>query len=394
MGVVLAIGLKQARWRYALSGLAVAGVVSAILFAPMAKRIYDDWDHFNRRTSNVSVFNTEEPYEGDLNGWVIAAKNIRRNFEGFILMDGEEFSRGLWARYNPPGRAPLDSWTAPLLWLGIAVALLRWRQTYLWWAFLLPLFIPQILSRGTPDGARGIVLAPFLFLFIGMLFEELHRRSRSLTGSGVVVVAIAPLVLLSSFGNVRDYFDWQRTPAAQDARMPGVDRCEWEMWQAIAREAAGAGRANLDPEKFLERREEMACSPVVNAKMGAEERKARLATPELRDDQRREDLERIREGLEEFYRARGALPDTEGGPQTLCVYPDLDVGCALGDVLQPIPSDPGDHGGYWYRSNGAEFTLYARMEREAGGCDDLPPEFFPEPEAIVCVRGSSAAVER
>ena len=86
-----------------------------------------------------------------------------------------------------------------------------------------------------------------------------------------------------------------------------------------------------------------------------------------RDLQRLQDLERIRAALEEYYDKEGSYPSTGGNMQTLCAYKDLDIGCKLTKVLDPLPAaDPlGDPltNGYWYASDGKSFAVYA----QAGG---------------------------
>jgi len=381
----LAIGLRLTPWRPALRGLAVAALVSAVLFAPMAKRIYDRWDYFNQRTKDISVFQNRDPYEGDTDGWVIAWKNVGRNFRGLVLQDGAEFGRGLWARYNPPQRAPLDGWLTPLLLGGLVVGAFRWRTTYVWWTFFVPLFIAEVFSKGTPDLARAMVFAPFYFLFIGLLFEEIFRRRSSPLGQGVAVAAVAALVAFPSVSNVQDYFDWQDNPSVQNARLPGVDACEFPTWRALALSAADGGTGNLNPDVFATQRKQLRCSPVVNDWLDGQAPTAASAggSPAERDARRREDLASIRRALAAYSTEHGAYPGTTGNVQSLCAYKELDAGCKLSEVLNPIPADPLRHG-YWYRSDGREYALYAVLEAGLGGCPDVPADFFTEPGNVYC----------
>ena len=235
----LAIVLRQAPWRRTFFGLGLAAIVSAVLFAPQARRIYNDWDHFNSRTKNVSVFNSgKEPYEGRTNGWEIAGINLQRNIRGFIFFDKTEVGRGLWARYNPDFRPPLDLIAGPLFLAGLITGLWRWRKTYGWFTFFVPLFVAEVFSKGTPDLARGILFAPFYFLFIGLLFEELLNRIEPRRTRIIGSVAAAALVAFIGFSNVYDYFSWQRRDPTQNARLPGVDACEFSAWRTIALTAA------------------------------------------------------------------------------------------------------------------------------------------------------------
>ena len=84
-----------------------------------------------------------------------------------------------------------------------------------------------------------------------------------------------------------------------------------------------------------------------------------------RDETRLGDLMKIVVALEQYHEQEGEYPSTGGNIQSLCTYQDIDAGCKLKDVLDPIPSDPlGDsvQNGYWYSSDGKTFTLVAGMD--------------------------------
>ncbi|MEX2159251.1 MAG: glycosyltransferase family 39 protein [Dehalococcoidia bacterium] len=263
---VTAVALRIAPWRQAFGGLMLASVVSAALFAPMAVKIYDNWDYFNQRTKSISVFEVheDEPYEGDTDGWVIAAKNVVRNYKGFVLQDGSEMTRGIWPRYNPEHRAPLDFISTHLFWGGLIVGAIRFRKTYGWWAFFAPLFIAESFSVGTPDLARGLLFAPFYFLFIGLLFDEALKLVKARADRYTAALAIASLVAFIGTVNVTDYFEWQNEPGAQIARMPGIDPCEFGLWRGLAVTGAKKGeQEGVDPVTFDRLRRELDCSDLV-----------------------------------------------------------------------------------------------------------------------------------
>ncbi len=113
-----------------------------------------------------------------------------------------------------------------------------------------------------------------------------------------------------------------------------------------------------------------------------------------RDLQRAQDLERIRAALEEYYDKEGSYPSTGGNIQTLCAYKDLDIGCKLTKVLDPLPAaDPlGDPllNGYWYASDGKSFAVYAIQETvpapNVPQCEK--PEGIKRPDRVYCVRST------
>jgi hypothetical protein len=110
-----------------------------------------------------------------------------------------------------------------------------------------------------------------------------------------------------------------------------------------------------------------------------------------RDLRRLWDLERIRAALEEYYDEEGSYPSTGGNMQTLCAYKDLDIGCKLTKVLDPLPAaDPlGDPlvNGYWYASDGKSFAVYAQEEAPApsGVTACEKPEAIKNVDRVFCV---------
>ena len=109
-----------------------------------------------------------------------------------------------------------------------------------------------------------------------------------------------------------------------------------------------------------------------------------------RDVVRVQDLATIRQALEGYRDAEGEYPSTGGSGQTLCTYVNLDVGCALRDILGTIPYDPEGspkNDGYWYVSDGSAYTVYALRETDAFPACREHPAFLGRYESLHCIRG-------
>ena len=57
-------------------------------------------------------------------------------------------------------------------------------------------------------------------------------------------------------------------------------------------------------------------------------------TPEERDAQRQQDLLRLAAAVTAYHDEENAYPKTGGNIQTLCVYQELDAGCALAEFFE------------------------------------------------------------
>jgi len=112
--------------------------------------------------------------------------------------------------------------------------------------------------------------------------------------------------------------------------------------------------------------------------------------PDQRDAVRAQDLVAIQQALEQFRSDEGEYPNTNGNIQTLCVFEDSDAGCALQDILSPLPQDPlGDPAmnGYFYASDGATYTLYATREGDQPAECSEHPDHLGRIDSLSCVRG-------
>jgi hypothetical protein len=115
-----------------------------------------------------------------------------------------------------------------------------------------------------------------------------------------------------------------------------------------------------------------------------------LARAERDDARRRADLDRVRDGLAQYYAAHGGYPRAEG-VQTLCVY-SFDSGCALKEFID-IPADPNPQATYWYQSDGKTFSVFASMEGpgDPSTCPDPIPPHLAQTPNLYCVRSTAAA---
>lgn len=118
------------------------------------------------------------------------------------------------------------------------------------------------------------------------------------------------------------------------------------------------------------------------------------ATPDpaggSRDLERLIDLTAVEQALDEYREENGSYPSTDGNIQTLCAFTEFDRGCALLDVLDPLPSDPrGDPGsnGYWYTSDGTSFVVYAQREGDQIPACAEHPAHLATFAAVLCVQG-------
>ncbi len=252
----VALALSEGSRRRLLIGYAVMLATAFILVLPHLTFALDNWEAYNTRARAVYVFNEQNREQfGDKSGVEIIAQQTWNNLKGFIFLEPGASYVGINARYIPGGHGFLDRFAAALFWLGMAVTFLKWRQTLIWWVFFVVMLFPtQIFSNATPDGARAIGTAPIFYLFVASGIHWLFnlRFGKQWWFRSVAIVSL----LVIAYLNVSGYFDWMNDPAAESARQPAVEVADFEMWQALQKSEAEAGRPGFNVGQWLEMKEQ------------------------------------------------------------------------------------------------------------------------------------------
>jgi hypothetical protein len=111
---------------------------------------------------------------------------------------------------------------------------------------------------------------------------------------------------------------------------------------------------------------------------------------EERDATRADDLQALAFAFEAYRVENGSYPTTDGAVQSLCVFPG-DAGCAVEELIDPIPLDPlgepASENGYWYASTGDTFTIWA--QRETDSVPECPehPAHLEHFDSVQCSQG-------
>lgn len=92
------------------------------------------------------------------------------------------------------------------------------------------------------------------------------------------------------------------------------------------------------------------------------------------DARRTADLATLSDLLETYRSRHGAYPTTESYTMTVCTS-GWDPGCLLTSLSSHLPASDGSHP-YWYRSDGATYTLFALVDAPPAR-DDCPPPLPP-----------------
>jgi 4-amino-4-deoxy-L-arabinose transferase-like glycosyltransferase len=213
--------LEKGFWRKYGTKLAVCLAAGLLVFAPLGAYFVTHQDVFLRRAGEVSIFNPEKNPEGPLRSFLESSVKVL----GTYNLRGDP----LW-RHNLPGRPAFDIPTSILFFLGLTIALVRWRQRpyslLLFWLVILTL--PPILTppRDVPHFSRSIGALPAACVFPAIGMERLWhwwRVRRPSPGARVVAaVCLATVLAASATLTVHDYFlVWASNPDLRDQYFDG-----------------------------------------------------------------------------------------------------------------------------------------------------------------------------
>ncbi len=215
------------------AGYAVLIGVAALLFAPEGVYIARHWEGFNSRAGSVLIVSSPE-FKADPLGTLSAqvVKNAVAVWDSGVNNN---------PRYTPVGEPLLPRLVGLAVLFGMVISLRRaYRKrreidATVWWIVLLVGWgTTEVLTRNTPDGARGVAWMPVLLLFAALGTERvaqwLDQRPVQVARAGTL--GLWAIGLYTGVADVRHYLEWQANPATRELRQPYVTTAEFGQWAA------------------------------------------------------------------------------------------------------------------------------------------------------------------
>ena len=98
-------------------------------------------------------------------------------------------------RYLPLYYTTISPILIPLFFLGIFFAIKSLKDTFHWFViFVLGLTFGQILTVDPPNGSRGIILLPIIYLLIGIAIFSIYKRYQKKKNLEIVLTALSFIV--------------------------------------------------------------------------------------------------------------------------------------------------------------------------------------------------------
>ena len=196
------------RFRRIVAGVAVIGLVAAIVAAPLAYYFLIHPDSFAENVGGVALLRSSA---GPAQAVLALARNVVKTAGMFGVAGDDQ------GRLNPAGRSPFDPLLGIWLVAGVVLALVRWRSLpdlfgLLWLAVL---SLPAVLSTPAPHSLRALAMLPAAYLLSVLAMLAVGGRLARYWRPLAVWLPL-PFLILSGGMNLRSYFSsWQGNPALE-----------------------------------------------------------------------------------------------------------------------------------------------------------------------------------
>jgi hypothetical protein len=154
-------------------------IMFAVISLPWLIRINANPDSYNLRLNVVSVNNAKKPYHGlnDINS--IWKYQIITSLRSWIFLEPINGGGHEDERYLPAGYSPVNLIIKTLFWIGLIIGIIKVRKFWIWFlTYFFSLFLGQILTLDPPNGSRGLIMLPIIYLFSSLPVYILYKKCK------------------------------------------------------------------------------------------------------------------------------------------------------------------------------------------------------------------------
>lgn len=178
---------------------------------PWVNRIFSNWELYNLRANVVSVKNVQLPYHNLYKFNDILNYQIISTIKSWIFFiptngnpDNVENARYLPLRY--PLISPM---LIPLFWAGLIIAFKNWNKNYIWlFIFISGLIMGQVMTVDPPNGSRGLIFLPIMYIFIGYSLNSLYKIMRNVRYVNLLFISFSIIIAITDFLYYQYWMSW------------------------------------------------------------------------------------------------------------------------------------------------------------------------------------------
>ena len=219
-------------------------LIAALVFAPLGYTLA------TLPEADTRLQQLGGPVQSALSGNFEPVLRYTRETLGMFTFGGDPI-----ARYNVPGRPVFDPVTGLLFYLGLVLAMRRWREPrYLFSLIWLPIgLLPSMLSDSAPSFLRASASLPVTFLFPALAVDWLISNRKGAKARRILGGLVTALFMVSGILVIRDYFfAWpNRADVREVYRSDLALAAQWIEQQPADQPIIVAGTNPRDLDPFL-----------------------------------------------------------------------------------------------------------------------------------------------
>lgn len=198
--------IKQKNIYVKIVNLAIFLFAFLIVGLPWINKIFSNWELYNLRARVVSVSNANLPYHGLYNRSEIMAYQVFSSIKAWVYMlplNGGGIEN---PRYLPLDHPPVSPIIAGFFLIGLIIAIYKFRITYIWiLIYFLGLLFGQVLTVDPPNGSRGLILLPIIYIFSALTLNLIFNKLKE---SRFIIPALIIMSGIISFMDFLFYQNW------------------------------------------------------------------------------------------------------------------------------------------------------------------------------------------
>lgn len=178
---------------------------------PWLNQIINNQAKYQLRERVVSILNTSYPYHNSFTQISVFLYQIAITLKSWILFLPVNGNAGNFenTRYLPLSYPPITPILIPLFLMGLILAIKNLRYAYTWLFILLfGLIFGQIMTIHPPNGARGLIVLPAIYFFIGLFLNLLYQKLKNFPFINLLIISFSIIVAIMDFIYYKYWMSW------------------------------------------------------------------------------------------------------------------------------------------------------------------------------------------
>lgn len=176
---------------------------------PWISKINSNPNFYFLRQKVVSIKNVNNPYHDLTKTNDIILYQIKTSIEAWIFMLNINEMNNENPRYLPINHTIINPFLIPFFILGIIFAFIQFKKMYAWIViYILGIVFGQILTVDPPNGARGLILLPVIYIFCALFLNYIYSKFSNKNLISIVLIVFSVIISYIDFIFYQYWMTW------------------------------------------------------------------------------------------------------------------------------------------------------------------------------------------